>query len=284
MLREINTHDYAAESPSDKTEQPSLASFSLPLAQSLLISLCAAFFDFALLYSLFVLLNLNFNFGVIASKIIGVAVKFAFFSATDLAINKLVYDRRRSKFLIISLLSALLAITLINLAVLYGDVPPIYGWLIVSAFVWLATNIIVVFFGRILKILGKSSVSSLTASSVDFMIFNLVLAFLGNRFYIVANLISKLFGATVNFSIHKYWVFGVSKGGFFRQYARYLAISAVSFLLNTGIIKLGVDYFVLNPRLAWPIAGFLVWLCWNFVMTRFFVFKLPLFYDNRMER
>ncbi|MDD5011669.1 MAG: GtrA family protein, partial [Phycisphaerae bacterium] len=168
---------------------------------------------------------------------------------------------------------------LIDLSVIYTGISPEIGWLVISAFVWLVVNLLLILFRKILLRVGKSSVCSMTASSVDFMIFNLMLAILGESNYIPANLVSKLIGATTNFTMHKYWAFSVGGGNFKGQYGRYIMISAVSFLLNTGIIHICTAYLGLDPRLGWPIAGFLVWLCWNFVMTRLFVFKIPVFND-----
>lgn len=254
------------------------------ILQSALVSLIAAVVDFALLYLLCEKLGLNFNIGVVSGKIVGAIVKYLLFVLTSFSLNRVMYKESRIRFLIVTGLSVLFAVTLINLSVLYAGQTAITSWLILTPFAWFVTNVLVILFGKLLLIIGKSSISSFTATSVDFMIFNAVLMIIGNELYAAANLVSKFIGATTNFTIHKYWAFNVRGGGYGKQYGRYLLISLVSYLLNTGIIKVCVDYLGLNPRLGWPIAGFIVWLGWNFVMTRYFVFKLPVFHDNRKEK
>jgi len=270
----------------DESPQETLNVSVLPLLflQFFLFSLFATCCDFGLFYLLYTTGTGLFTTAVFIGKCAGIVIKYGLFCIPSLLINRVAYKNSRMRFLITTGLSAFFSITLIDLFVVYAGQPPIQTWVLMSSLVWCLTVALVVLFGKILHVVGKSSLCSLTASLVDFMMFNLVLAALGNGMYVPANLLSKFCGATTSFCGHKYWAFKVRHGGFGTQYGRYILISFLGFLLNTGIIKISSDCFGFGPRIGWFLAGLLVWLFWSFFMTRLFVFKLSLFHDRRAKK
>ncbi len=116
----------------------------------------------------------------------------------------------------------------------------------------------------------RFTVASTLATAADFVVF-LALVALGGMVPWIATLLGKLVGGLLNFGINRIWTFGV----FTRigpQITRYVYASGSSALLNAGGVAVllllpGLDY-----RLAWLIAAGTVFLCWNYVLNRDYVF------------
>ena len=119
----------------------------------------------------------------------------------------------------------------------------------------------------------KSQTSSLVATVSDYGIFSLLYLILHVN-YAIASFCGNIVGAVVSFNLGRNWAFKSQSGKLTSQIGKYAITSLVSSLINTGLIVIFVEKFSIPPLPAKLICAFLVGIFFNFVMFRYFVFKV----------
>lgn len=119
---------------------------------------------------------------------------------------------------------------------------------------------------------AKSQLSSVLATTVDFLVFIFLKDLLG-VYYVWASGISAFFGAVVSFLLGRNWAFRRSDGKVSTQAFRYALTSGTSIILNTLGIYLITEHFGISPLISKIIISVMVGVFFNFLMYRYFVYK-----------
>jgi putative flippase GtrA len=118
----------------------------------------------------------------------------------------------------------------------------------------------------------RSVITSIFSTGVDFVTLLALVERVGLD-YKLATFIGTIVGFLTNFTINRFWAFEATSGHLGWQFARVLPVQAGS----TGLQTLGVWVFVrfvdLRLSLAKVVVSVLVYLCWNYPMNRFWVFR-----------
>jgi len=120
--------------------------------------------------------------------------------------------------------------------------------------------------------LARSMLTSVFSTAVDFGTL-MGLVELVHVDYVLATFLGTLVGFLTNFTINRYWAFDAAADHLGWQFVRVLPVQAGS----TGLQTVGVwifDRFVgLRYWAAKIVVATLVYLCWNYPMNRFWVFR-----------
>jgi putative flippase GtrA len=87
----------------------------------------------------------------------------------------------------------------------------------------------------------------------------------------LANAIGYAIGLAVSFALNRIWTFSDSQS-IMKVLPRYLTVAGISYLLNLGVVLIGVDYFGIGPYLV-QLFGMAVYTPTMFLGCRFFVFN-----------
>jgi putative flippase GtrA len=124
---------------------------------------------------------------------------------------------------------------------------------------------------RLLVSFFRHPVSSLAATAVDFAVMIFFVSFLMLPAS-VGTAIGAACGATVNFLLGRFWVFGGANGRAGGQVGRYALVSLGSLVLNAWGVHVLSDIHHLPYIAARAAVSLVVSFGWNFVLHRFFVF------------
>lgn len=121
-------------------------------------------------------------------------------------------------------------------------------------------------------------------TAIDFAVLNILSFTTGihsGTGLIVINSISFLTAVTNSYFMNKYWTFGVRDGIRTAEASKFLSVSLVGLVINSGIVY-GISTFIMSPL---PQIGPALWenfakvvatgvsLIWNFIGYKLFVFK-----------
>ena len=119
---------------------------------------------------------------------------------------------------------------------------------------------------------ARSVATSIFSTAVDFGTL-MGLFELAHVQYVVATVIGTTLGFLANFTVNRYWAFDARDGNLRWQFVRVLPVQGGS----TGLQALGVWLCVgvagLHVWTAKIVVATLVYLCWNYPMNRFWVFR-----------
>ena len=109
------------------------------------------------------------------------------------------------------------------------------------------------------------------ATVVDFssLIF---LVEIGHVWYLAATATGAFLGAVVNFMLGRHWTFTADDDAVRGQAIRYVAVSAMSLILNSLGVYLLTDYLAIHYAASRVMTAFLVGILFNFPLHRRFVF------------
>jgi putative flippase GtrA len=119
--------------------------------------------------------------------------------------------------------------------------------------------------------LGKLQLSSLLATSIDFLI---TISFIGilEMWYLAATMLGTLCGGIVQFYLNRNWVFSAQKGNIRYQAVRYGAIWAGSLLLNGGGVYLLTHFLSFNYLAGKIVISLIMGCTYNYLLQSHFVF------------
>jgi putative flippase GtrA len=121
-------------------------------------------------------------------------------------------------------------------------------------------------------LLGKHQLASIVATAVDYSMMIIMVSVVGLT-AVEGTVIGAATGASVNFTMGRYFTFRASHGRAEGQAFRYVLVSAASLGWNALgehllAVVLGLHYVI-----ARLITGTLVSFLWNYPLQRYFVFK-----------
>jgi putative flippase GtrA len=120
--------------------------------------------------------------------------------------------------------------------------------------------------------LTRATVSSLLATAVDALAYQLVLFILVGR-YEIAAACAAVAGAVTNFLINRHWTFSVSEQRMAPQAFRYAIVSLLTLACLSLLLWVLVDILAIDARIAWLPAKILAFLIVSFPLQRIWVFK-----------
>lgn len=124
-----------------------------------------------------------------------------------------------------------------------------------------------------LRPLPRSIVVSVLATSVDFSVVWFLVR--GGLHVPSATALGCAAGAGIAFALGRAWAFGSAGGERTRQARRFLFVSGSSAALNAGGVALLLLLPVMDYRVAWVVARFVVFATWNYPLLRDYVFAPP---------
>ena len=121
--------------------------------------------------------------------------------------------------------------------------------------------------------LARATVSSLLATAVDALAYQLVLYLLIGR-YGVAAAIAAIAGAVSNFLVNRYWTFVATNQRMVGQIIRYAIVSLLTFVCLRSMLWLLIEYGSVGMRIAWLPAKILAFVLVSFPMQKIWVFRV----------
>ena len=83
----------------------------------------------------------------------------------------------------------------------------------------------------------------------------------------------QFIGTVITFTLSRYWAFEADHGEFHSQGFKYAVVFGGSFALNTVLPSVGSYVLHREPVLAFAVSQALVYLCWNYPMNKYWVFR-----------
>lgn len=108
-------------------------------------------------------------------------------------------------------------------------------------------------------------------TAIDFAIYSFLTRIAG-VYFLAANLISVLAAMSFSFVFNKYWTFKNFDAKIKKQYLQFALVNLVYFLLNNGIIWLGVTILGLGDLWSKLLAT-VIGLAWSFGANKIWTFR-----------
>ena len=125
---------------------------------------------------------------------------------------------------------------------------------------------------RIERTFARAAASSLLATVVDAIAYQLVLFVLIGR-YGVSAAIAAVAGAVTNFLVNRHWAFTATGQKLSLQAFRYAIVSLMTFGCLRGLLWLLIEVGSVGMRLAWLPAKILAFALVSFPLQRLWVFR-----------
>lgn len=122
-----------------------------------------------------------------------------------------------------------------------------------------------------LKQFMKFCLVGIVNTAIDFAVYYFFTRVIG-VYFLVANFISVLTAMIFSFYFNKYWTFRNYDTQIKKQFLQFTLVNLIYFLLNNGIIWLGVTIFGLNDLWA-KILATIIGLAWSFSANKIWTFK-----------
>lgn len=118
----------------------------------------------------------------------------------------------------------------------------------------------------------RASVSSLVATGVDALVYQGVLFALLGR-YGLAAAAGAVAGAIANFLLNRHWAFAARSQNAFLQAARYVIVSALTFICLRGLLWLFIEVLGAGMRVAWLPAKIGAFILISYPLQKWWVFR-----------
>jgi putative flippase GtrA len=125
---------------------------------------------------------------------------------------------------------------------------------------------------RIERTLARATASSLLATLVDAVFYQLGLFVLVGRYGVCAAL-AAVAGAVTNFSVNRHWTFAATGQGVLLQACRYAVVSLATFGCLRLLLWLLIEHGSVGMRIAWLPAKILAFLLVSFPLQHIWVFR-----------
>lgn len=126
---------------------------------------------------------------------------------------------------------------------------------------------------NILTSFFRYNIVAVLATGVDFLVFILLFEIF-DIWYVASTFISAICGGIAAFVLNRIWTFMGKNGKLGNQAIKYLIVWGSSILLNTLGLYLIVENSNLGSIISKIIVSVIVGICFNFLMNKYFVFKL----------
>lgn len=118
----------------------------------------------------------------------------------------------------------------------------------------------------------RYQIAAIIATGIDFGVYFLLKDGF-HVWYVVATAVGAFSGAVVNFIICRNWAFAAKETKITLQASKYIIVSAGSLLLNTLLVFVFTNYFLLHENYSRVITAIFVAVTYNFLLQKYFVFK-----------
>ena len=125
---------------------------------------------------------------------------------------------------------------------------------------------------RIERTLARATASSLLATLVDAVFYQLGLFVLVGRYGICAAL-AAVAGAVTNFVVNRHWTFAATGQGMLLQACRYAVVSLATFGCLRFLLWLLIEHGSVGMRIAWLPAKILAFILVSFPLQHVWVFR-----------
>ncbi len=125
---------------------------------------------------------------------------------------------------------------------------------------------------RVERTLARAAASSLLATLVDALVYQLGLFVLVGRYGACAA-IAAVAGAVTNFLVNRHWTFAATGQSVFWQASRYAIVSLATFGCLRFLLWLFIEIGSVGMRIAWIPAKILAFLLVSFPLQHVWVFK-----------
>ena len=125
---------------------------------------------------------------------------------------------------------------------------------------------------NIIKLFLRYNVVAIIATGVDFCVFVLLNNVL-NFWYVGATFTSAVIGGVTAFTLNRNWVFNSIDKKIKFQIAKYILVWGGSIFLNTYGLYLFVENTNISVIISKIIITVFVGISYNFLMSKFFIFK-----------
>ena len=119
----------------------------------------------------------------------------------------------------------------------------------------------------------RYNIIAVLATLVDFLIF-ILLYEIFDIWYVASTFMSAICGGVAAFILNRNWTFMGKDGKLSSQAIKYLLVWGSSILLNTAGLYLIVENTDMGGIVSKIIVSVIVGICFNFLMNKYFVFKL----------
>lgn len=123
------------------------------------------------------------------------------------------------------------------------------------------------------RTLTRATISSLLATAVDAVTYQLVLFVLVGR-YEIAAAFAAVTGAVTNFLVNRHWAFAAADQRVIPQAFRYAIVSLLTFACLSLLLWSLIDAGSVNERIAWLPAKIIAFVLVSFPLQRLWVFKI----------
>ena len=121
--------------------------------------------------------------------------------------------------------------------------------------------------------LARAMASSLLATAVDALAYQLILYVLIGR-YGVAAAVAAVAGAVTNFLVNRHWTFVATQQKMAGQALRYAIVSLLTFACLRSLLWLLIEYGSVGMRIAWLPAKIVAFVMVSFPMQKIWVFRV----------
>ena len=123
-----------------------------------------------------------------------------------------------------------------------------------------------------MKSFTRNSITSIFTTALDFGVLTGLVEIV-HVHYVIAVFLGTVAGALSNFLINRYWSFEAADRGAHWQLVRFLPVQAGSSGLQTVGVWLVTSHWHLAYYWSKVVVSIGVYLCWNYPMNRWFVFR-----------
>jgi len=118
----------------------------------------------------------------------------------------------------------------------------------------------------------KYQTAAISATLMDFAVF-FILKDEFHVWYVAATAIGALCGALINFILCRNWAFSSKEKKLAIQISRYVMVSAGSLVLNTLLVFVITELFLIHENYSRIFTAIIVAITYNFTLQKYFVFK-----------
>lgn len=118
----------------------------------------------------------------------------------------------------------------------------------------------------------RHQVAAIVATLVDFGSFNLFCSLFAIHAS-ASTIISTSIGASISYTLGRYWAFEATHTGHLNQMIKYAIVTVGSALLNSGGIYILIEGFDLEKNIAKVIIATCIGIPFNFTLHKYWVFK-----------
>ena len=128
------------------------------------------------------------------------------------------------------------------------------------------------FLGAHARTFTRSSIASVIATGAEFALLPVLVHVVHLADWAAYGAV-QFVGTLITFMLSRYWAFEAEDAKLHSQGFKYAVVFGGSFALNTALPSVGSYVLHREPVLAFGVSQVLVYLCWNYPMNKYWVFR-----------